>query len=791
MIRASSGLRTPKLLSTLVHIGVLQLITSMWTTSLWAAPDVQSVIETRADVFESLTHAVKAPTYLNALPPIDRCAEDKKKVTAIEVVRELNRKLVNECALSSQNKTIDVIEEHKYLCRVEANGTPVYTYPTARYRLSTSGPFRIKIGKHLAFYDEEKNPLTQNTKLEFLAAAQECASNIRAMFRNYDIDIDLTFSWDQMPLDATTYKSYPSHRILITKDAWARQWSDHFVMADSKIHRNECGNTATNEAYWSCILIRKDNFCHRMAHEVGHMLGFPDEYPDPAADACPDRTFEAPIRESEPYSVMDDDQHEWEKLAFYPRHIAKLIEPLCADKKHKNNEASLSSYLSELLLPLPITEERVTTFCKGANSLFLNLPISSWPEDVFKSTNGIRAASCSKIEDPEFTKKVLAADAKNSVLLLDLFLKHSQSKRTKGNLTLPDALQKAIVRDAGDPQLGLSANPASVSSMLNAALSLTIDWNCNELQALLSEIVSYGEQNSIRTIIQRSNFVNCLNRKSHEKLTRQPLFVAAMKNLVKNPKTRIVAYEASYYHPYFGNYIDDDIILNSLNTPDKKENVSAASIVGNTSACITKTEDLKQIIIKATDAKFSIKLARSMIGCFGGPTITARREYSAFFKDLMDQQNAPSRGAGIIGSALLAEDPRLLAQTLIEKFSNSASDAALLAQPDVADALAQSIAILNAKVDLDLQNKALKLMAKSPTVLLPLAIKTIDKNLNSWKLEKLEFDSLAGVFEVGSRSPSLEVQKSIKTMFCKVKPNLRLGLTTRAPLLATFDCTKH
>jgi len=208
-----------------------------------------------------------------------------------------------------------------------------------RYRISKLADgvhVKLRLGLNISPYKSEE----RNRYL--LQKAQACIPMIQSVWSRYNIHLDLImmFSDNNFFLDSNY-----DHRITLadvsdklirssvgifelsnTFAFWPRQ---SFDCLQDCLQNNKNSTDQPRLCKNSCENMRQDEFCKVIMHETGHMLSLDDEYED---DDCPDRTDDFISHEEAPWSIMKNSRENWEKIEFFPRHIRKIVAPLCHPK---------------------------------------------------------------------------------------------------------------------------------------------------------------------------------------------------------------------------------------------------------------------------------------------------------------------------------------------------------------------------------------------------------------------------------------------------------------------------
>ena len=223
--------------------------------------------------------------------------------------RAAARGLVNACLqLAPAGTEVPVRGTYPSLCRKPKDKDPGLT----RRGTTSYSALVLADGLHLRA-TVRLNPkalsgsLAEGRAAQMAATARACLPEVRSFWARYAIIFDLTLESTaenpELPADLTV------DLVDATEDHKAGRRSDETTYYLT-------GSTT-------------DELCRRIIHETGHMLGMDDE----TNRDCPDRPFVA--SESNPWSVMDDIWHPLPDLELFPRHIIKVLRPLCARPKER------------------------------------------------------------------------------------------------------------------------------------------------------------------------------------------------------------------------------------------------------------------------------------------------------------------------------------------------------------------------------------------------------------------------------------------------------------------------
>ena len=75
-------------------------------------------------------------------------------------------------------------------------------------------------------------------------------------------------------------------------------------------------------------------------HEIGHLFGLSDEYEE--LSRCPNRRFVS--IEQEYTNVMKTVRESFDWMDFYPRHITRILEPICGGAPHLGTIRTLEGF---------------------------------------------------------------------------------------------------------------------------------------------------------------------------------------------------------------------------------------------------------------------------------------------------------------------------------------------------------------------------------------------------------------------------------------------------------------
>jgi hypothetical protein len=254
--------------------------------------------------------------------------------TYFDSIETLDRFIVKSAFDSLGRAEVAVSQERKELCRPD-----VYQGLTSRYLASVKKD-GIHIGLGLDVQAKTFRDLgvgsgaDSGRAYEMFQGVQACQGELISFWRRYGIvlDLDLYFEHNAKPADESWGVRSPTVKMDMM-DAYGRADTSTFYHGGQEANLRACiaqcqKRPAAEQAdcsFKTCIIPRRGKtLCRTLLHETGHHLGFPDEYSDPA---CPSRPFLAKESEKAPSSVMND--HFAADVAFMPRQLLQLLEPLC------------------------------------------------------------------------------------------------------------------------------------------------------------------------------------------------------------------------------------------------------------------------------------------------------------------------------------------------------------------------------------------------------------------------------------------------------------------------------
>ena len=162
---------------------------------------------------------------------------------------------------------------------------------------------------------------------ENLAGMKGCAAQIHSFWNRYGIQFDLAV--ENLAGSAASPQATEPHQIVRVVNSACRPDDKKICMAgrypDAPRCEDGCHYELTRPACLAgCNAARWNRVCLLMLHETGHHLGLPDEYAD---SVCVDRPFVS--QDENPWSVMDNQQHGWDLIEFFPRHLKTILQDLC------------------------------------------------------------------------------------------------------------------------------------------------------------------------------------------------------------------------------------------------------------------------------------------------------------------------------------------------------------------------------------------------------------------------------------------------------------------------------
>ena len=284
-------------------------------------------------------------------------------------IREQSREAVRACAAKvAEGATRDVDTPWTAVCR-----KPSPEYPQgmvqgdhATYRLIRESDDTIRIKADIELEIIPSNPGGQVPKARrdyLFEMTKACMPVLNQYWNRYGITLDFSFKAVSGKPKTGATPGELANRVQVT-DGTGRSHSRNFYFQGIDIETKlpsgqslpggpavtcvkKCGEYLKGFASSCkdlCEPARQAEYCNMLVHEFGHRLALPDEYADPM---CPDREFVS--QENNPYSIMAVPQMgmldvppgflgiegfeglDTGMVEFYPRHIQRVIGPLCGE----------------------------------------------------------------------------------------------------------------------------------------------------------------------------------------------------------------------------------------------------------------------------------------------------------------------------------------------------------------------------------------------------------------------------------------------------------------------------
>jgi hypothetical protein len=261
-------------------------------------------------------------------------------------VRTANLALVSRCAeLTEVGKSIDISTDPPDECK------PFNDISDQLIRLAKGLPWNVlccttrghirhrivrkldgvHLGLHLRFHFGPQD--SQNQAL-ILDTARSCIPFISNIWGRYGIKLDLVMDSATAPISSG---GTPIADVELS-DTKGRATSSQFYLRgqdDGEYSQGELLNWRDSSVLRKVLLpptpIAPDqrrnaqawDFCKTVVHETGHILGLTDEYP---YEICPNPEVS---RDEDPWSFMDNQFRNSTQIEFFPRHLRRILSPLC------------------------------------------------------------------------------------------------------------------------------------------------------------------------------------------------------------------------------------------------------------------------------------------------------------------------------------------------------------------------------------------------------------------------------------------------------------------------------
>ncbi|HRK02782.1 MAG TPA: hypothetical protein PLH57_08965 [Oligoflexia bacterium] len=239
-------------------------------------------------------------------------------ISGVDLGRTLpvvNRWLANVCLEDAKlerttSKPIMVQEDDYSLCKKGGffSKTTHLASKTLYWISASTEAIHLHMRLRLAFGPKK---LAHDRAATMTDRLEDCLREASEVWARYGINLDIAVDWKADPV----FEGAVSPITYV--DDYGRSNSETFYFRGFPLKKGEKPRTEK---------VRQAGFCTMVVHELGHLLGLDDEYEE--VQACPDRPFLAE-RTEPPYSFMERNQSNRQELEFFPRHVARVISPLC------------------------------------------------------------------------------------------------------------------------------------------------------------------------------------------------------------------------------------------------------------------------------------------------------------------------------------------------------------------------------------------------------------------------------------------------------------------------------
>lgn len=291
-----------------------------------------------------------------------------------------NKKITTDCAATIPPDKADVPTDVDYTYKQLCKKPDFHTQGRGAYSvLKRKSDQMIEVRTSIRVQFPAPKPNKERMQFMF-DQTKACNDEMNKYWHSYGIDVKIDFDTEQ---NKTIAK--PLHTVKIIDDASRAFYADeyHFkgfefpakpddlpIAMDAsgkpilKMAPNQgcvasCKKVSTllliannkKSCEEACEPIRHREYCLGVMHEVGHLLGLPDEYKDDTL--CVDRPANEISNETAPFSAMamphygffdsielpteiitgagigDTDKYFSKKVEFMPRHVERILKPLC------------------------------------------------------------------------------------------------------------------------------------------------------------------------------------------------------------------------------------------------------------------------------------------------------------------------------------------------------------------------------------------------------------------------------------------------------------------------------
>ena len=221
-----------------------------------------------------------------------------------DAIRLLNKKTVQSCAQKVKEGT--VVKVNYMASEICNKKKKSYLVSQARYEIESWGEL-TQINLRVRFRAKPYS-ISDSIAQKMLQDVRKCILPIKKVWKRNGIHLNLTAD-----LQRNHRNTNPHHVVDLV---YAAGNSDY-----KTIHYFDKSLTYDEK-------VRQNRFCLQLLHETSHLLGLVDEYQN---SYCSDRPVVAD--NGIPMSVLGDEYYGWENIEFFPRHIKRVVTPLCSSKR--------------------------------------------------------------------------------------------------------------------------------------------------------------------------------------------------------------------------------------------------------------------------------------------------------------------------------------------------------------------------------------------------------------------------------------------------------------------------
>jgi len=177
------------------------------------------------------------------------------------------------------------------------------SYREKGYEISFSeNKILIHLTLHFNMLDSERKQLAVDSRIsqEMFDHVDGCLSLMAEVWGRYNIDFKLNLLLEGQEFNIEDQSTRIIHDVDLVYDTGRSNIYTYYYLS-------EPGH----------------NLCKLMLHETGHNLGLNDEYFEPGRS-------NTDAKEQWPFSIMEHHGADWDKIDFMPRHIKKILEPVCS-----------------------------------------------------------------------------------------------------------------------------------------------------------------------------------------------------------------------------------------------------------------------------------------------------------------------------------------------------------------------------------------------------------------------------------------------------------------------------